>query len=130
MVSNGYFRSKYNSCVYFISSSSGGVVYLLLYVDDILLANKDKGEIKKLKDLLNVEFEIKDHGCAKRILWMDIIRDKSVRTLFVGQERYIPKVLDKFDTLNAKYVETPLGSQFKLSKIQARVNNQDRFFYE
>ena len=73
MVSNGYLRSKYDRCVYFGSSSSGGVVYLLLYVDDMLLANKDKSEIKKLKDLLNVELEMKNLGCAKSILGMDII---------------------------------------------------------
>lgn len=110
MVSNGYLRSKYDSCVYFGSSSSGGVVYLLLYVDDMLLANKDKSEIKKLKDLLNAEFEMEDLGCAKSILGMDIIRDRSAGTLFVSQERYILKVLDRFDMLNAKFVQTPLGS--------------------
>ena len=60
MISNGYLRSRYDSCIYFGSSSSGGVVYLLLYVDDMLLASKDMSEIKKLKDLLNIEFEMKD----------------------------------------------------------------------
>ncbi|KAH9752456.1 hypothetical protein KPL71_014688 [Citrus sinensis] len=119
-------RSKYDSCVYSGSSSSGGVVYLLLYVDDMLLASKDISEIKKLKDLLNAEFEMKDLGCAKRILGMDIIRDRVAGTLFVSQERYILKVLDRFDMLDAKSVQTPLGSQFKLSKVQAPVTNQDK----
>ena len=56
IVSSGYFRSKYDSCVYFGSSSSGEVIYLLPYVDDMLLASKDVSEIKKLKDILNAEF--------------------------------------------------------------------------
>ncbi|KAH9697781.1 Integrase catalytic domain-containing protein [Citrus sinensis] len=127
MISNGYLRSKYVSCVYFGSSSSGGAVYLMLYVDGMLLASKDMSEIKKLKDLLNAEFEMKDLGCAKTILGMDIIRDRAVGTLFVSQERYILKVLDRFDILDAKSVQTPLGSQFKLSKVQAPVTNQDKF---
>ncbi|KAH9697805.1 Integrase catalytic domain-containing protein [Citrus sinensis] len=127
MISNGYLRSKYVSCVYFGSSSSGGAVYLMLYVDGMLLASKDMSEIKKLKDLLNAEFEMKDLGCAKRILRMDIIRDRAIGTLFVSQKRYILKVLDRFDILDAKSVQTPLGSQFKLSKVQAPVTNQDKF---
>ncbi|KAH9670481.1 hypothetical protein KPL70_017006 [Citrus sinensis] len=114
-----YGLNRYDSCVYFGSSSSGGVVYLLLYVDDMLLATKDKSEIKKLKDLLNVEFEMKDLGCAKSILGMDIMRNKAAGTLFVSQERYILKVLDKFDMLDAKFVQTP--------KVQAPVTNQDKF---
>ncbi|KAH9782075.1 Integrase catalytic domain-containing protein [Citrus sinensis] len=71
----------------------GGAVYLMLYVDDMLLATKDRSEIKKLKDLLNAEFEMKDLGCAKRILGMDIIRDRAAGTLFVSQERYILKAV-------------------------------------
>ena len=53
--------------------------------------------------------------------------DRSVGTLFVSQKRYILKVIDRFNMLNAKFVQTPLGSQFKLSKMQAHVTNQDKF---
>lgn len=66
---------------------------------------------------------MKDLRCAKRILGIDIIRDRAAGTLFVSQKRYILKVLDRFDMLNAKSVQTPLGSQFKLSNIQAPVTN-------
>lgn len=41
-----------------------------------------------------------DLGCAKRILGMDIVRDRSAETLFESQERYILKVLDRFDMLD------------------------------
>ena len=46
--------------------------------------------------MLNVEFEMKDLGYAKRILGINIIRDRATGTLFVSQERYILKVLDRF----------------------------------
>ena len=54
---------------------------------------------------------------------MDIMRNRAARTLFVSQERYILKVLDRFDMMDAKFVQTPLGSRFKLSKAQAPVTN-------
>lgn len=44
------------------------MIYLLLYVDDILIASVNKSEIVKLKEQLNSEFEMKDLGEDKRIL--------------------------------------------------------------
>ncbi|KAH9736371.1 hypothetical protein KPL71_018077 [Citrus sinensis] len=115
MVSKGYHRSRYDSCVYFGGSDQGGVAYLLLYVDDMLIASKYKSEIERLKNLLKAEFEMKDLGNAKRILGMDIIRDRSAGTLFLSQEKYIKKVLERFEMQDCKPVQTPLGPQFKLS---------------
>ena len=39
-------------------------IYLLLYVDDMLLASKDREVIDDLKLLLNSEFDMKDLGKA------------------------------------------------------------------
>lgn len=54
MISNGYSRSNYDICVYFEGLNLSGVIvlYLLLYVDDMVIAISDRGEIKKLKGLL------------------------------------------------------------------------------
>ncbi|KAH9651033.1 hypothetical protein KPL70_026595 [Citrus sinensis] len=120
MISNGYHRSKYDSCVYheIINSggNSGGVVYLLLYADDILIAGKNLSDIKKLKNLLKGEFEMKDLGSARRILGIDIVRDRATGTLFLSQSRYISKVPERFQMMDSKPVLTPLGAQFKLSE--------------
>lgn len=48
--------------------SLGEGIYLLLYVDDMLIAAKSKREIQSLKDSLKAEFEMKDLGSASRIL--------------------------------------------------------------
>ena len=40
--------------------SDGSFVYLLLYVDYMLIAAKKLVEVNKLKTLLNGEFEMKD----------------------------------------------------------------------
>ena len=52
MISNGYYKSKYDSCVYHRNISLGGALYLLLYVDDILIVGKNSSDIEKLKNLL------------------------------------------------------------------------------
>ena len=119
MVSKGYYISKYNNCVYFGGSDQGRIAYLILFIDDMLIANKYKLEIERLKNLLKAEFEIKDLGNAKKILGMDITRDRSVGTLFLSPAKYIKKVLEKFKIQDCKPVQTPLGPQFKLTAAQS-----------
>ncbi|GMI78960.1 cysteine-rich RLK (RECEPTOR-like protein kinase) 8 [Hibiscus trionum] len=71
-----YTRSKYDHCVYLRKLQDGSFIYLLLYVDDMLIASKSQQEIDKLKAQLNQEFEMKDLGEAKKILGMEISRDR------------------------------------------------------
>ena len=72
MVENGFKRCNYDSCVYF-KVSDDVTVYLLLYVDDMLIACKDKCKIEHVKEILKSVFEMKDLGLAKKILGMEII---------------------------------------------------------
>ncbi|GJU47681.1 retrovirus-related pol polyprotein from transposon TNT 1-94 [Tanacetum coccineum] len=60
-----------------------------------------------------------DHCPAKQILGMSIIRDKTKGTLRLSHEKYIGKVLEKFNMKDAKARCQPLRDHFKLSKIQA-----------
>ncbi|KAH9706111.1 hypothetical protein KPL70_012113 [Citrus sinensis] len=89
-------------------------IYLLLYVDDMLIACHEKTEIDKLKGLLSSEFEMKDIGPAKKILGVEIIRNRKVGTMFLTQKDYIEKVLIRFGMNETKPVQTPLASHFKL----------------
>ncbi|GJW31633.1 retrovirus-related pol polyprotein from transposon TNT 1-94 [Tanacetum coccineum] len=79
--SNGFSRSSYDSCVYFKEFAPGMYIYLLLYVDDMLIACKSKSEIEYTKGLLRKEFDIKELGPAKKILGMEIVRDRGSQTL-------------------------------------------------
>ena len=88
---------------------------MLLYVDDILIAAKDKSEIVKLKAQLSKEFEMKDLGAAKKILGVEIIRDRKSGMLYLSQRGYIEKGLRRFNMHDAKPVSTPLAAYFRLS---------------
>ena len=115
MVSNGFSRSNYDSCVYFKEFAPGMYIYLLLYVDDMLIACKSKSEIEYTKGLLRKEFDMKELGPARKILGMEIIRDRGSRTLKVSQSGYVQKILNKYRVDNGKSVSVPLGAHFKVS---------------
>ncbi|KAL5757095.1 hypothetical protein ACOSQ2_021841 [Xanthoceras sorbifolium] len=125
MIGHGYSRSQYDSCVYFRKLKDGSFVYLLLYVDDMLIAAKDIFELNKLKSELSGEFEMKDLGAAKKILGMEIRRDKAAGKLYLTQKSFVEKVLERFGMKNAKPVSTPLAAHFKLSAAMSPLSDND-----
>ncbi|GJV12522.1 retrotransposon protein, putative, ty1-copia subclass [Tanacetum coccineum] len=72
MISNRFSRINYDSYVYFKEFAPGMYIYLLLYVDDMLIPCKSKSETKYTKGLLRKEFDIKEMGPARKILGMEI----------------------------------------------------------
>lgn len=96
MVKMGYLRSEYDPCVYLYGSEVENMVYLLLYVDDMLIVSKEIRRIQELKNQLSVKFDMKDLGGARRILGMDIIRDRASDTVIISQNGYLTKVLKTF----------------------------------
>ena len=100
-----FIRCNYDCCIYYKTIKDGLYIYLILYVDDMLVACKDRDEIDKLKMLLNSEFEMKDLGYANKILGMEIRRNRSKGTIFLSQEKYLKKMLEVFGTSNAKPVQ-------------------------
>ena len=67
---------------------------------------------------MNKFFAMKDLGPAKQILGMKISRDRKNKKLWLSQERYIEKLLERFNMHKAKPVSSPLAGHFKLSSQQ------------
>ena len=58
---------------------------------------------------------MKDLGAAKKILGMEILRDRVAGRLSLSRKGYIDKVLRRFNMQNAKPVTIPLATHFRLS---------------
>ena len=86
MISHDFKKSSFDSCVYFKRCNDESFMYLLLYVDDMLIAAKSKEEIRTVKVQLNNEFEMKNRGAAKKILRMEIMRDRVAGRLSLSQK--------------------------------------------
>ena len=53
MIQIGYKRCEYDCCVYVKSIDDNSSIFLLLYMDDMLIVAKSMSEVKKLKILLS-----------------------------------------------------------------------------
>ena len=104
----------------FVKKFEGGdFLILLLYVDDMLIVGRDQAKIQMLKKALNQTFAMKDLGSARQILGLHIIRDRSKWQLWLSQERYVTKVLQRFNMLEAKPVGSTLPANCRLSGKQS-----------
>jgi len=92
---------------------------LLLYVHDILIASNNKHEVEKVKVEMNNKFDIEDLGDARKILGIEIIRRCDLKCVYVSQETYLKKIINRFGITNLKPVSTPLVSHYKLSDEQS-----------
>ncbi|XP_021837772.2 uncharacterized mitochondrial protein AtMg00810-like [Spinacia oleracea] len=83
------------------------IVYLLLYVDDIIVTGNSTPLITKFISLLPAEFAMKDLGGVQAI--------RTSKGLFLCQKKYVHDLLLKFHLHTAKPVRTPLPSRTTLS---------------
>ena len=104
----GYHKTQADHCVFVKKFEGGDFLILLLYVDDMLIVGRDQAKIRMLKKALNRTFAMKDLVPARQILGMHIIRDRS-------QERYVTKVLQRFNMSEAIPVGSTLPGNCKLS---------------
>lgn len=78
---------------------------------------KHMSTIQELKDHLSSEFEMKDLGSPKRILDIDISRDRANVKLNMSQSEYFKKVVKSFRMDEAKSTQTPIVAHFKLVSV-------------
>ena len=117
MIKAKYNWCEYDSCVYF--NQNDDPTYLLLYVDDMLIALKNKTRVQKFKAQLKKQFDMKDLGEAKKIFGMEITRDRSTgNRLWLSQKNYVLKVLERFNMAEVRPVTTTLAGHFKLCSKQ------------
>ena len=76
ITSFGFHESTVDRCIY-RKISGNKFIFLILYVDDILLAVNDLGILYETKDFLSKNFEIKDMGEASYVIGIPIFKKRS-----------------------------------------------------
>ena len=118
-------KNEEESCVYKKVSGSS-VVFLILYVDDILLIGNNIPMLESVKTSLKNSFSMKDLGEAAYILGIKIYRDRSRRLIGLSQDTYIDKVLKRFCMEEAKKGFLPMSHGIHLSKTQCPSTADER----
>ena len=75
-------RSNANHCVYY-KQVGNDFIYVVLYVDDMLLVVNNMEVIKEVKTHICSKFDIKDLGAANLIIGMEIKINRADRNVLV-----------------------------------------------
>jgi len=92
------------------------LLFLVVYVDDIVLAGKSQQTIEKVKTNLGKIFRVKDMGELHYFLGVHIKQNFETGKIWIGQPSYAQDVLEKFGLENCKPAVTPVATGTKLLK--------------
>ncbi|GAU49783.1 hypothetical protein TSUD_369070 [Trifolium subterraneum] len=121
----GFIKNEDEPCV-FKKVSGSIVVFLVLYVDDMLLMGNNIPTLQQVKTRLGKCFSMKDLGEAAYIQGIRIYRDRSQKLLGLSQSKYIDKVLRRFSMHESKKGFIPMQHGLCLSKTQSPLTKEER----
>ena len=110
-------KSPADPCVYFrtVSDSNPTSLFLVLFVDDILIFSNRKKTVELAKSTLKKTCSMTDQGELRWCLGMRVLRDRSKRIITLDQQRCVLDVLGRFGMSECKPVATPLVHNVKLT---------------
>ncbi|CAA7042096.1 unnamed protein product [Microthlaspi erraticum] len=99
----------------FIYNKNGILLYMLVYVDDIIITGNSPPHISRFIASLSQRFSLKDLGTLSYFLGIEVTRTQNGLHLF--QHRYIADLLHKLNMTNAKAVTTPMEASLSLTLL-------------
>jgi hypothetical protein len=105
----GFQATVSDPCLFWKKSQTGKLMLLFLFVDDMQVGfdASDKEEYAGVLAKLTERFNISNLGESKYMLGMRITRDRAARTIYLDQELYITKALEKFGLDQCRIAHTP-----------------------
>nr|BBF90152.1 polyprotein -like [Oryza rufipogon]BBF90155.1 polyprotein -like [Oryza rufipogon] len=120
----GFQENVEDNCIY-SKFKNGRFIFLILYVDDILLASSDVSLLQETKKFLSSNFDMKDLGEASYVLGIEIHRDRTKYALGLSQKTYIEKVLKKFNMYRCSATPAPIMKGEKYGASQCPRNQYE-----
>lgn len=112
LLQQGFCCSKSDNSL-FIYRHNTSIIYLLLYVDDIIITGNSTSTITKFISIISNHFAMKDLGDLHYFLGIESLQ--SHKGLFLSHTKYITDLLHRFHLHTVKPIRTQLASRATLS---------------
>ena len=113
-----FLKSKYDASL-FMRHTARGDVFVLVYVDDIVITGTDDSLIAHLKQHLQQSFHMKDLGNLAYFLGLEIKVD--THGLFVSQHKYAMDLVAAAGLQEVPPLDTPMELNVKLRKDEGEL---------
>lgn len=111
----GMIRSEVDHYVFY-KYSSNKCIYMVVYVDDIVITDDDHDGIVGLKRHLVHHFQVKDLGRLQYFLGIEVAHSKV--GVVISQRKYVLDILEETGILDCKPIGTPMDPNVKLLSDQ------------
>lgn len=111
IIREGFIRSKCDPCLY-KKCSGESKIFILIYVDDLLIFGTNECEVTNMKNILHKEFKMKDLGLISDFLGINVKQNFENGITVLSQRNYLENVLKRFNMENCKPMLTPLDINF------------------
>ena len=118
ILAHGFAQSKSD---YFMLTRvhNGIIIIILVYMDDVLVASNDLQAVTDFKNFLDDKFKLKDLGCLKYFLGLEVAR--SSKGISLCQRKYVLELLAEASELVAKPIKSPMEQHAKLSNYHGEL---------
>ena len=103
----------------YVYQRDGVKIFMLVYVDNLLLASNSKVAIQWVKNNPALHFTIHDQGHVTSILGVKVLHDCAACTISLSQPGYIKSILEDFNMSDCNLVSMPMEQNIKLSKMMS-----------
>jgi len=112
----GATRSTVEPCLYEWHHPVHGRVFILVYVDDLIVAGESLAGVAAIKSGISARFDVRDMGEVKDFIGMKVMRDKASKKLTLSNPGHIMNLLQAFGMDTCTPSKTAMASGFKLNK--------------
>ena len=109
----------------FYRNSQASIIFLVVYVDDIIITGDDMAGISTLKCFLHGQFHTKDLGMLKYFLGVKVMRSK--RRIVLSQRKYVLDLLSETGKLAAKPCQSPMAQNLHLTRKDELFEDLERY---
>eukprot|EP00253_Pinus_taeda_P029055 PITA_29055 len=102
----------------FVKKVGKTVVYLVVYVDDLLMTGNNESYIASIKKELGKTFEMTDLGYVHYYLGIEVTQHP--KSIFLSQKKYIGDLLNRFGMTEGNPLTTPMEQNLKLTSIEGK----------
>lgn len=100
--------------------------YIIVYVDDLLVACPNLNQIQDIENTLTFHFKINNLGQIKNYLGMEVTKDES-GNFELCQSKYILNTATDFGLMDAKEAKTPLEVNYGKSNESTELENNTKY---
>jgi hypothetical protein len=111
----------------FLKCDRGKLTTLIVYVDDMVVTGNNEEGIRRLRDYLAEEFEMKDLGALRYFLGIEVAQSR--HGIFLSQRKYVLDLLTEIGMLACQPIDIPIEQNHKLGDdhVDQVSTNKERY---